>query len=290
MGDLINLPTDILMEIIIKLTFYQMIQMCYQHPIFVKICDTDILWKLMITEKFPSYVSDKPVNVSWKEYGKNLYKTKVIPIYYQGNRLGYISFDPLRICQAIHDASKYFCKPNLDLVFVNHHFYPVAVNYYPDSKIIHNDKTDVSILVIMDKYIKNNMYPYKQIITELTSHLGTPPIYIYHQTQKVVTHFNDYINSSKHHISIPNYIKFFWELNIPYPIGITIPDIYRINDLCEYHDDFLNLSYWIDSGTVPDDRLRYAYVWYTWCSLQNNINQSLFNQLEFKLYSIGHVL
>lgn len=56
--------------------------MCSLNKQVTKICENEYLWQLKLDNDYPKFYN----NLS--NYGK------FIPIYYEGDRLGYIPFDP----------------------------------------------------------------------------------------------------------------------------------------------------------------------------------------------------
>jgi hypothetical protein len=169
------------------------------------------MWQIKTINESPNPA--KPLNVSWKEF----YLSFVKPIYYYGERVGYIYFDANLFNKVIQEIIPYIIQSNPQprfIVFIDKQRNPMVIVKYPSLEIIvkdyNYDNIDKIVLIVNNEFIKEpkisrgrkpnpkvilkeeKTYQKLIIYEELTS--GNPPIYGYFLDPENVRSYGDFIN------------------------------------------------------------------------------------------------
>lgn len=110
-----EIPTDVLNEILLNSTPETINKICQTHPRLNQLCNNENFWQQKLAKDYPS-VDNKPVQyATWKQLYRDLYlhKIKYIPIFYDDKLLTYLwinASDGYRMIQ----HSIYELLPNID--------------------------------------------------------------------------------------------------------------------------------------------------------------------------------
>lgn len=86
-----ELPKEILIHgLIPKLSDKELQNLCSSNLQFSRICSLDSIWKMRTLQKFPQK-GMKPSKISWREWYSKISR---IPVYYHGDRIKYVHYDP----------------------------------------------------------------------------------------------------------------------------------------------------------------------------------------------------
>ena len=93
MGDLESLPIDVLWKnFFSKLPLETIDILCQTSSQFSVICKDELLWQIKTQNDYPELADKKLPTSSWNQYYHFLNYGKQIPVYYNGDRIGYIPF------------------------------------------------------------------------------------------------------------------------------------------------------------------------------------------------------
>lgn len=174
------IPDDILINLILpKLSINLLLKVSLTCNRFTNICKDDGLWKTKLSLDHTNFI--KFTNMSPKDY--YLLCQEMIPIYYHGNRIGFIPFHMGHVDEVVNSMVGYFNKLNLteiDVVFTKNYTTSIVVNYPSFIKDIEEigEVTRVVLIHNNEKDLYTNKYTQKDIRDELRSVHGNPPIYM----------------------------------------------------------------------------------------------------------------
>ena len=184
--DLPNLPDDLLIDQFLSvLPLDQVASLCLTHSHIAAICAGERLWTARSFREFPGEARLKPVQMKWRDYYR-LLSGKRIPLYYQGDVLMSVPFDP-----QLFDATLALIKSQinltgpLNLVFIDSERNPVVVVAYPRMllSVRHQNYELIEKVVLMPEPDRSQWPLWKSRLDEhdiyaaLTSPLGNPPFY-----------------------------------------------------------------------------------------------------------------
>jgi len=201
----LSLPDEVLLtEVFPRLPIDNINELCSTNIRFYNICQNDILWQIKTFNEFPTWISQKLPDILWRDYYRLLISGKSIPIYYHGDRIGYVPFSDTSINIVISLITPYIVKNQLNgainITFIDQGLNPIIIVKYPSLKTnvksANYNSIEKVVLIINDDFSKEptpsrgrNRKPIitnkekeeqrdKNIIyDELTSSFGHPPIY-----------------------------------------------------------------------------------------------------------------
>lgn len=180
--------------------------LCRTDEYVTKICRGEKLWMIKMNYEFPEYIALKPMDISWREY-YIFVSSKLLPLYYHGDRLGWIPFQIDMINLTLTFITSYINQIEsndiVSIAFIDTVHYPIIIVKYPLLSIeTENERYDdiTKIVLITDIRFGEKRYPSKTrgriytpnfekdpirneqndeaiIFDEMTSTLGHPPIY-----------------------------------------------------------------------------------------------------------------
>lgn len=200
-NNLLFLSDQILINIILPRFPYNTLQNLFFINIrFKNICRDEDLWRIKISNEFPTYCLNKPNIINWRNFYRFMLG-RVIPVYYNGDRLGYIPFNQNQINIVMHLLiNVYICciqnTNDINIIFIDRDRNLVINVEYPSQlicfgNITNNYETINKVLIISNKLLSppqptiheyrktkiNKQVDNKLILNELTSQHGNPPIY-----------------------------------------------------------------------------------------------------------------
>ena len=177
--DLLSLLDDIVInEILAKLPLSGMASLCQSHSRFAAICAGERLWSVKTSREFAPMARFKPVYISWRNYYIFLLRSRRVPLYQNGDIVTLIPFD-LKYFNLIVDM----IVPHIDvldslhIVFINAQREPVFVVHYPSGTFIIENFGRVEKILLITHPEFGQANDNRIIYEELTSPLGSPPIY-----------------------------------------------------------------------------------------------------------------
>ena len=205
----LSLPDEILLEEVFpRFSADVILSLCPLHWRFSNICQDEYLWKRKVGEEFPEFAKQKPDTIAWVDYYLLLENDWMLPLYYNGDRLGYSPFDPLMINKVAKMIEFYIMDAGLaeqtvNIVFFGETNEPIIVLKYRNGEILDTTITTDNyelitkvLFFVNDEFGKkpltytgippkerlrtlmtNREHPVNIIRRELISPLGHPPIY-----------------------------------------------------------------------------------------------------------------
>ena len=188
-----GIPDNILVTSILpKLPLNNLLELCESNQYFNKLCQNELLWKHRMMIKFPQLVKSKSNNISWKHFYLYHETSIMVPVYYHGdivseipisehylnNILPYILFylsDYIQNNQSIGFIKNLRDYNTLELLFT------IESPYLTIKTIQEFNINDIDKIILIDNPIFN-----ANIWDELTSPLGTPPIYGYYESETYI--------------------------------------------------------------------------------------------------------
>jgi len=89
----IDLPRDIVYQIMIRIPYHKLNQLCNSSMITYQLCNNEQFWLLKSQHDFNILVNSKPTNNTWKQYYDYLYQInnfKLVNVYYGGRKINTI--------------------------------------------------------------------------------------------------------------------------------------------------------------------------------------------------------
>lgn len=191
-----------------RLSLEELEHLCSINIKFNNVCKGYILWQIKVVNEYPNFINYRFPNTSWKTHYLLLRRMK--SIYYHGDRIGFIPFDPIFINQVINMIVPYIFQLGLDqqivnITFIDRQRNPILIVNYPSMQTIVKsasyDDIEKIVLIVNDRFAIKVLRTFKGrgrkpregdiikdkedkdredkdiIYNELTSSLGHLPIY-----------------------------------------------------------------------------------------------------------------
>ena len=193
--NLIGLPRDNIIDILLNTNTNQLNKLCLIHPSINQICNDDNFWRLKLNKDFSLY--NNPTNSTWKDYYMLLYIPKQIPVYIDKQQIGTISIrrtetmqdlinkgnqiyysSPVRI-GALQDeikrgASPDYLQANLDIKRSSN---DIIASFFVDLLDPSSNKTYETLLGSIDPELSHQQISLMELLDEISS-LNYEDIYI----------------------------------------------------------------------------------------------------------------
>lgn len=138
-----NLPIDILWNVVFRfLSWEEIMNICQTDARLAAMCQDESLWQFKLALDFPEFVSNKSAEISWKQYYRLLITGKMLPLYYQGDPIANIPFEPRMLEKIISlvEVNIEELTPDVNIVFIDRQLNPNIIVKYPERRIIIQDK------------------------------------------------------------------------------------------------------------------------------------------------------
>lgn len=207
MSSILDLSDEVLIyEVLPRLPNNELVALCQVNRRINDLCWTDTLWQIKTLSSFPTYARTKPPDVTWRSYYRLLYTGRLLPIYYQGDRVGYVPFHHDIINTVISMLLPFIInlQGSVNIVFIDKCRRPIIAVKYPDRTIdikSPNYSDIMKVLIFVNDQFNNPIVTEARIsrgrktntpriktlsleskdediiYEELASPLGHPPIY-----------------------------------------------------------------------------------------------------------------
>lgn len=150
-----TLPIDILWNVIFNfLSWEEIMNVCQTNSRFTTLWQNESLWQFKFAVNFPQFLSKKSPEISWKQYYRLIIIPKKLPLYYQGDPIANVPFEPHMLEKIISliEVNIEALTSEVNIVFINHLNANIIVKY-PGRKIIIQDTNYdqiTKILIITD--------------------------------------------------------------------------------------------------------------------------------------------
>lgn len=155
----IHIPYEVLLYYIFpNLSVKTIDSLCPVNSLFNDLCNDEALWKIKISNEYPSLLTKKPDNISWRNYYRTQ-MTKTVPVYYHGDPIFQITFVEGEFKDTIEPIIKNFSAvqrtdDNLikQIAFINKSRELIVGIQYPNMLIKNFNPTDKEItkIIIID--------------------------------------------------------------------------------------------------------------------------------------------
>jgi len=151
-----------------------------------ELCKQEEIWKDKITYEYPSFIN-KPDDIRWNQYYRQVYLHQRIPVYYEGNIKSYVNFDILYANIILDQLTNKKTTIN-GIICLNQQLLPVLYITSEITKAMTQKDTDIRYIVYFDTDISNIHDSISYLCTQYESiyiinHLQ---IYIVHNTRKMM--------------------------------------------------------------------------------------------------------
>ncbi len=198
--------------------------LCSSNVKFNRICHDDQLWHNKVMNELHSFTHLKPTDITWKDY----YLSFIRPVYCHGDIITFVLYSPDIVSNVI-DCIVPYINSSVNIIFIDQKRDPVFIVNYPSCSmtVISSNYISVDKIVLSDQ----NDISKQTIFQELTSPLGTPPIY-------GIISYNDNLYILRSDRDTKTYLCNEFSLNELHEIlaSLGIDDdvykFYRVNNLC----------------------------------------------------------
>lgn len=227
------IPYEILLtEIFPHLSVRTINTLCSVNSLFNELCNDETLWKIKITNEYPTLLTQKPDTISWKNYYREIV-SKTVLVYYHGDIISNITFIADEIKSTINPLIELInATSSTQIAFINSDRKLLIGVQYPDMiiKYFSSENKDIVKILLIDgnqldlsepsppspprisrgrksshiipeRKIIHNDQDYRNnnvILKELTSPLGTPAIYGFMSTDfkfRIIDNTNSFTDS-----------------------------------------------------------------------------------------------
>lgn len=182
-----SFPDEILVTTLLpQISLDRLSHLCSISQRFHQLCQNDDLWNYKVKHDFPDMYTFKPANSNWITYYR-LLTSEWIPIYYHGDRIGY-----LPVSLKLLNMSLQLLLPKIQnithILFVDRAREPVVIITYPIVSFDVRSQNPIHKIVLMNNPYFSNLVlsvpsidikeqMVDMIVDELASPLSPIPIY-----------------------------------------------------------------------------------------------------------------
>lgn len=290
MTDISVLPEDIFLGgILPQLELTDIDNLVQANTTFAKIGQTQTLWQTMMIDGFPQHVAVKPQDVSWRMYYRLVATGQMIPLIYNGDRVGYIPYLTNSLSTSLSIITWYIKKylsGMVEIAFLDRSLEPVIEAIWSDGRITIGRCRDLSInrILIYDFLVQTT------IRQEILSSLGTPPIYgeDYYQSN-AYSPSDFYIYDCKTGaINLGEYCPTNYLFQVLGKLSAVTP-IIELDDISQYTPEEIDV--FLKSSRLPVEELTFSQKQLYLTLINKGYNkQQLVQLLRRGLISIDHYI
>lgn len=186
----LSLSQEVLLhELFPRLDISQINRLCLTNTYFNDICNNETLWQIKLNNEYSDIYSYKPENISYREYYKILYTSKLIPVYYNGDIIEYVHYNRNlldliinELKSNIDDITKLNNNNKLSILFIKINNNQESTDYERTAtdyertanKLIYDPIFVIDYPLLTTHIISNNYDDVMRIILTLESNLVQP--------------------------------------------------------------------------------------------------------------------
>ena len=178
-----SFPDNILETVVFpKLPIAVLGNLCSSDQRFSNVCQSDTLWYHKLSNDYPEFVDGKSAEITWRDY-YILVSSPQIPLYYHGDRIGYIPFNADKLSEILRLILTSI-EPMLSITgkiaFINEQLEPVIIiNYLPFEgftiKVVADVGINITATAVVKAVIITNVDFDKEELPTLSGRRGRKP-------------------------------------------------------------------------------------------------------------------
>ena len=183
MTSLSSFPDEVLLsEILPRLPLQTLINICATNSRLDTLCKDEGLWIARTQSEFPQQARMKPEGIPWKDYYLAWATGRLLPIYYNGDRIGSAQFIPAYFNIVISTIIPHIIQyglTNTNILFVNRTPKSVVIVRYPELEMIvkNTDYDSIDRIIFFAGQLQDGDVTDLNLWYELVSPFGHPSVY-----------------------------------------------------------------------------------------------------------------